>query len=100
MTAASVPTADITVDGTGLRSIGLLRRLRKQIHNAEPGAVVHVIATTRPPRSTCPPGATWPATPTPGTEQSVYALQLTAGALRTRSDAPWHPDDPGHGHSK
>ncbi|MDX3855620.1 hypothetical protein PV679_34235 [Streptomyces sp. AK02-01A] len=64
MTAASVPRADITVDGTGPLWISLLLRLRKQIRNAEPGAGVHVIAKTRPPRSTCPPGAAWPATPT------------------------------------
>ena len=40
-----MPRADITVDGTGLLCISLLLRLRKQIHNAEPGTVVHVIAT-------------------------------------------------------
>lgn len=49
---------DITVDGTGLLCVTLLLRLRKEITGAQPGTVVHVIATGPPHRSTCPPGAT------------------------------------------
>jgi hypothetical protein len=59
MTAASVPRADITVDGTGLLCISLLLRLRKQIHNAEAGGRrPRHRHRAEPPRSTCPPGAT------------------------------------------
>ncbi|MDX3569392.1 hypothetical protein [Streptomyces sp. ID05-47C] len=56
MTDPSTTDADITVDGTGLLCVTLLLKLRARIDGAEPGSVVHVIAT-RPPRSTCPPGA-------------------------------------------
>lgn len=34
-----------TVDGTGLLCVTLLLRLRKEIEGAEPGTLVHVIAT-------------------------------------------------------
>lgn len=44
MTAAPIPAADITVDGTGLLCVTLLLRLRDRIQDAQPGAVVHVIA--------------------------------------------------------
>jgi tRNA 2-thiouridine synthesizing protein A len=42
---SSLDAADITVDGTSLRCVTLLLRLRKQIDDAKPGTVVHVIAT-------------------------------------------------------
>ncbi|WP_405639040.1 hypothetical protein [Streptomyces sp. NBC_00019] len=45
MTTASVPAADITVDGTGLLCVTLLLRLRDRIQHAPPGAIVHIIAT-------------------------------------------------------
>ncbi|MEV0981162.1 sulfurtransferase TusA family protein [Streptomyces sp. NPDC049915] len=42
---AGIPTPDITVDGAGLLCVTLLLRLRKEIDSAEPGTIVHVIAT-------------------------------------------------------
>lgn len=39
------PAPGNTVDGTGLLCVTLLLRLRKEIDGAEPGTVVHVIAT-------------------------------------------------------
>ncbi|MGW3387877.1 sulfurtransferase TusA family protein [Streptomyces cinereoruber] len=36
---------DITVDGTGLLCVTLLLRLRKEINDAKPGTIVHVVAT-------------------------------------------------------
>ncbi|WP_237552256.1 sulfurtransferase TusA family protein [Streptomyces sp. SID5789] len=41
------PSAEpvLTVDGTGLRCVTLLLRLRDQIADVPPGTVVHVIAT-------------------------------------------------------
>ncbi len=39
------PVPDITVDGTGLLCVTLLLRLRNEIDGAEPGTIVHVIAT-------------------------------------------------------
>ncbi|SCD32595.1 TusA-related sulfurtransferase [Streptomyces sp. BpilaLS-43] len=43
MSTAPVPA--ITVDGTGMLCVTLLLKLRKEIDGAEPGTVVHVIAT-------------------------------------------------------
>ncbi|MGW7005586.1 sulfurtransferase TusA family protein [Streptomyces sp. NPDC054933] len=45
MTGSGIPAADITVNGTGLLCVTLLLRLRTQINGADPGTVVHVIAT-------------------------------------------------------
>ncbi|MEU1227856.1 sulfurtransferase TusA family protein [Streptomyces sp. NPDC005828] len=89
----TVPAPDLTVDGTGLLCVTLLLRLRKEIDGVEPGAVVHVVATD-------------PAAPLDlpawchmtgheylgrvGADSPVFALRLTADALPTRSDAPWH----------
>ncbi|MFE0130633.1 hypothetical protein ACFWY6_03405 [Streptomyces sp. NPDC059037] len=39
------PGAGIVVDGTGLLCVTLLLRLRKEIGGAEPGTIVHVVAT-------------------------------------------------------
>jgi tRNA 2-thiouridine synthesizing protein A len=94
MTQASpLPEADLTIDGTGLLCVTLLLRLRKQIDDAPPGTVVHVVATDPAAPLDLPAwchmtGHTYLG-PVPG-EQSVYALRLTAGACPTRPDAPWH----------
>ncbi|EHR61371.1 sulfurtransferase TusA family protein [Saccharomonospora cyanea] len=97
-TIPDAPAPGITVDGTGLLCVTLLLRLRKEIDGADPGTIVHVIATD-------------PAGPldlpawchmtghhflgvVPDDERPVYALQLAAGALSTRADAPWHPSTP------
>ncbi|MFF1960658.1 sulfurtransferase TusA family protein [Streptomyces sp. NPDC058220] len=45
MTAAPIPVPDITVDGTGQLCITLLLRLVARVKDAQPGTVVHVIAT-------------------------------------------------------
>lgn len=42
---SETPVPDITVDGTGLLRVTLLPRLRKEIDDAAPGTVVHVVAT-------------------------------------------------------
>ncbi|MFH8370632.1 sulfurtransferase TusA family protein [Streptomyces sp. NPDC018031] len=89
------PAPGITVDGTGLLCVALLLRLRRAIDGAEPGTVVHVIATDPAAPLDLPAwchmtGHTYLG-PVAGTEQPVYACQLTAGALPTRPDAPWHP---------
>lgn len=85
--------ADITVDGTGLLRITLLLKLRTHIADAEPGSVVHVIATDPAALLDLPAwchmaGHTYLG---PVLDRGVYALRLTADALRTRPDAPWHP---------
>ncbi|MCX5443873.1 sulfurtransferase TusA family protein [Streptomyces sp. NBC_00063] len=102
----AIPAPHITVDGTGLLCVTLLLRLSKQIDSAAPGTVVHIIATDPAAPLDLPAwchvtGHTYLG-PVPGPEQPVYALQLTADALRTRPDAPWHRDDPerGRGRSK
>jgi len=88
--------ADITVDGTGLLCVALLLKLRARIADAEPGSVVHVIATDPAAPLDLPAwchmtGHTYLG-PVPDPDREVYGLRLTAGALTTRSDAPWHSD--------
>lgn len=96
------PEPDISVDGTGLLCVTLLLRLRGRIEGAAPGTVVHVIATDPAAPLDLPAwchmtGHTYLG-PVPGSgtgvDRSVYALRLTAGALPTRPDAPWHPATP------
>ncbi|MFC7884763.1 sulfurtransferase TusA family protein [Streptomyces sp. NPDC057376] len=97
-TIPDTPAPGITVDGTGLLCVTLLLRLRKEIDGAEPGTVVHVIATDPAAPLDLPAwchmtghhylGAVH------GDERPVYALQLAADALSTRADAPWHPTTP------
>ncbi|HCA86571.1 MAG TPA: redox protein, regulator of disulfide bond formation [Streptomyces sp.] len=98
------PAPDITVDGTGLLCVTLLLRLRKEIDGAEPGTLVHVIATDPAAPLDLPAwchmtghtylGPVPVPVPVPGAEQPVYALQLAADALPTRADAPWHRTTP------
>ncbi|MFF3391735.1 sulfurtransferase TusA family protein [Streptomyces sp. NPDC002669] len=92
------PAPDLTVDGTGLLCVTLLLRLRKQIDGAEPGTVVHVIATDPAAPLDLPAWCHMTGHdylgPVPGVEQPVYALRLAADALSTRADAPWHPAAP------
>jgi tRNA 2-thiouridine synthesizing protein A len=100
MTAAPVPAADITVDGTGLLCVTLLLKLRNRIADAEPGTVVHVIATDPAAPLDLPAwchmtGHTYLG-PIPDHDQPVFALRLTAGARPTRTDAPWHPATEDH----
>lgn len=92
-----VAAPDITVDGTGLLCVTLLLRLRKQIDGAAPGTVVHVVATDPAAPLDLPAWCHMTGHdylgPVPG-ERPVYALRLTAGAVATRPDAPWHPAGP------
>ncbi|WP_406426879.1 sulfurtransferase TusA family protein [Streptomyces sp. NBC_01589] len=94
MSAAPIPAADITVDGTGLLCVTLLLRLRKQIEAAEPGTVVYVIATDPAAPLDMPAWCHMVGHdylgPVPG-DQPVYALRLATDARPTRPDAPWHP---------
>ncbi|NNN32878.1 sulfurtransferase TusA family protein [Streptomyces sp. S3(2020)] len=96
MTNPSTTTADITVDGTGLLCVTLLLKLRARIDGAEPGSVVHVIATDPAAPLDLPAwcqmtGHTYLG-PVPEPDQDVYALRLTDTPLPTPSDAPWHAD--------
>ncbi|MET7641334.1 sulfurtransferase TusA family protein [Streptomyces sp. NPDC005438] len=90
------PSADLTVDGTGLLCVTLLLRLRARIAEAPPGTVVHVI-TTDP--------AAWLDLPawchmtghhylghTTLAGDPVHTLRLSADARPTRDGAPWHPE--------
>jgi tRNA 2-thiouridine synthesizing protein A len=100
MTTASVPAADITVDGTGLLCVTLLLRLRDRIQHAQPGAIVHIIATDPAAPLDLPAwchmtGHTYVG-PAPAHDQPVYALRLAADARPTHADAPWHPAAEGH----
>ncbi|MGW2180042.1 sulfurtransferase TusA family protein [Streptomyces sp. NPDC001732] len=95
-----IPAPDITVDGTGLLCVTLLLRLRKQIDEAEPGTVVHVVATDPAAPLDLPAWCHMTGhhylgpVPVPGVEQPVFALRLASDALPTRADAPWHPAAP------
>ncbi|MFD8006991.1 sulfurtransferase TusA family protein [Streptomyces mirabilis] len=97
MTARSAPGADIVVDGTGLLCVALLLRLRAAIDGAGPGTVVHVIATDPAAPLDLPAWCHMTGHDYLGQasddEHAVFALQLAAGARRTRSDAPWHSAD-------
>ncbi|CAM5276010.1 Sulfurtransferase TusA [Streptomyces sp. ADI98-12] len=88
-----------TVDGTGLLCVTLLLRLRKEIEGAEPGTLVHVIATDPAAPLDLPAWCHLTGHqylgPVGGDRRSVYALRLTARARSTRSDAPWHRAEPG-----
>ncbi|MFF4040603.1 sulfurtransferase TusA family protein [Streptomyces sp. NPDC001816] len=98
MTADVPPAPALTVDGTGLLCVTLLLRLRKAIDGADPGSVVHVIATDPAAPLDLPAwchltGHTYlgpVSAPRP-----TYALRLTAAARSTRPDAPWHRADRG-----
>ncbi|MFF2809132.1 sulfurtransferase TusA family protein [Streptomyces sp. NPDC058000] len=89
------PAPDITVDGTGLLCATLLFRLRKEIDGAEPGTVVHVIATDPAAPLDLPAWCHMTGHhylgPVPDGARSVHALRLSAQARPTRADAPWHP---------
>ncbi|WP_406178309.1 sulfurtransferase TusA family protein [Streptomyces sp. NBC_00996] len=90
---------DITVDGAGLLCVTLLLRLRKNIDGAEPGIVVHVIATD----SAAPLDlSAWCHMtghdylgPVADHKRYVYALRLAAQSTPTRPDAPWHRPESG-----
>ncbi|MGC0211991.1 MULTISPECIES: sulfurtransferase TusA family protein [Streptomyces] len=91
---------DITVDGTGLLCVTLLLRLRKEIEGAQPGTVVHVIATDPAAPLDLPAwchmtGHHYLGSVPDAADAPVYALRIAAGARTTRAGAPWHADDPG-----
>lgn len=96
-----IPSPGTTVDGTGLLCVTLLLRLRKEIAGAEPGTVVHVIATDPAAPLDLPAwchmtghhylgrvGDLCQVAPV-AEDRRTYALRLTAGARATRPDAPW-----------
>ncbi|MFF4962767.1 sulfurtransferase TusA family protein [Streptomyces sp. NPDC001222] len=91
----SVP--DITVDGTGLLCVTLLMRLGKEIDGAEPGSVVHVVATDPAAPLDLPAWCHLTGHhylgPAPGDDRPVYALRLSVNARPTKADAPWWPTD-------
>lgn len=95
MTNPTASAADIRVDGTGLLCVTLLLKPRTYVADAEPGSVVHVIATD--PAAPLDLSAWCHMTghtclgPVPDPDRDVYALRLTADALPTRPDAPWQP---------
>ncbi|MGA4879501.1 sulfurtransferase TusA family protein [Streptomyces lydicamycinicus] len=99
MSPGLVPAADITVDGTGLLCVALLLRLRAEIAEAEPGTVVHVIATDPAAPLDLPAwchmtGHHYLGPVDDDPDGTVYALRLSADARRTRPDAPWRTDRP------
>jgi tRNA 2-thiouridine synthesizing protein A len=87
-----IPTAGITVDGTGLLCVTLLLRLRK-IDGAPPGTVVHVIATDPAAPLDLPAWCHMTGHhylgPIPD-QPDVHSLRLTAQPAQTRPNAPWH----------
>ncbi|GLX49524.1 hypothetical protein Shyhy01_24740 [Streptomyces hygroscopicus subsp. hygroscopicus] len=91
------PAPDITVDGTGLLCVTLLLRLRGEIDGAEPGTVVHVIATDPAAPLDLPAWCHMTGHhylgPVPGQGPDRYALRLAAEPTPTRRDAPWHRDE-------
>ncbi|WP_330316346.1 sulfurtransferase TusA family protein [Streptomyces platensis] len=94
-----VPAAGLTVDGTGLLCVALLLRLRAAIAEAEPGTVVHVIATDPAAPLDLPAwchmtGHHYLGPVHDDRDGTVYALQLTADARPTRPGAPWRTDRP------
>lgn len=100
MTTAPLPAADITVDGTALLCVTLLLRLRDRIQHAQPGTIVHIIATDPAAPLDLPAwchmtGHTYLG-PVPAHDQPVYALRLAADARPTHADAPWHLAAEGH----
>ncbi|MFE2088751.1 sulfurtransferase TusA family protein [Streptomyces sp. NPDC059460] len=98
MSASPVPAADITVDGTGLLCVTLLLRLRSRIADAEPGTVVHVIATDPAAPLDLPAWCHMVGHdylgPLSGPDPATYALRLAPDARPTRPGAPWHPAEP------
>ena len=87
-----VPAPGITVDGTGLLCVTLLLRLRKEIAGAQPGTVVHVIATDPAAPLDLPAWCHMTGHhylgPVPDDERRVYALRIAAGARPTGASAP------------
>ncbi|MFC8996314.1 sulfurtransferase TusA family protein [Streptomyces rochei] len=99
-TGPDTPAPGITVDGTGLLCVTLLLRLRKEIDGAEPGTVVHVVATDPAAPLDLPAwchmtGHHYLGSVLTSADAPVYALRIAAGARTTRASAPWHADDPG-----
>jgi tRNA 2-thiouridine synthesizing protein A len=92
------PAPGITVDGTGLLCVTLLMLLRKEIDGAEPGTVVHVIATDPAAPVDLPAWCHMTGHhylgPVSRDKWPTYALRLAADALPTRADAPWRPSPP------
>ncbi|MFF8375581.1 sulfurtransferase TusA family protein [Streptomyces sp. NPDC015661] len=88
------PAPDITVDGTGLPCVRLLLRQRKEIDGAEPGMVVHVIATDPAAPLDLPAWCRMTGHhylgPVPGRAPDRYVLRLAARPTPTRPGAPWH----------
>jgi tRNA 2-thiouridine synthesizing protein A len=81
--------------GTGSASpVTLLLRLRKEIDGAEPGTVVHVVATDPAAPldlpAWCHMTGHYYLGPVPDHGGEVYALRLAAQPTPTRHDAPWH----------
>lgn len=80
--------------------VTLLLRLRKAIDGAKPGTIVHVIATDPAAPLDLPAWCHMTGhhylgpIPDP-VGRPVYAPQLTADAVPTQPDAPWHRDDRG-----
>jgi TusA-related sulfurtransferase len=97
MKPATPAPADITVDGTGLLCVTLLLRLHPAIDGAEPGALVHVIATDPVAPIDLPAWCHMTGHhylgPVPGGVRPTYALRLAADPRSTHPDKPWHPRD-------
>ncbi|MFD7947197.1 sulfurtransferase TusA family protein [Streptomyces sp. NPDC059744] len=93
MNGDSVPPADITVDGSGLLCVTLLLRMRAQITDAEPGTVVHVIATDPAAPLDLPAwchmtGHHYLGSVQEDGDRAVYALRLVDGVRPIRRPTP------------
>ncbi|MET8402934.1 sulfurtransferase TusA family protein [Streptomyces sp900116325] len=99
MSAQPAPPADIVVDHTGLLCVTLLLRRRAAIYGAGPGTVAHIIATDPAAPLDLPAWCHMTGhdylSRVPDSYHTAFALRRTAGARRTRSDAPWFPADMG-----
>ncbi|MFC7816939.1 MULTISPECIES: sulfurtransferase TusA family protein [unclassified Streptomyces] len=87
------PTPGITIDGTGLLRVTLLLRVREEIDGAQPGTVVHVVATDPAAPLDLPAwchmtGHHYLGRVPNAADEPVYALRIAAGARPTRATAP------------
>jgi tRNA 2-thiouridine synthesizing protein A len=85
---------DLLVDGTGLRCITLLLRLRGALTERPPGTLVHVMATDPAAPLDLPAwchliGHTYLG-PVPQPGPPTYALRTVAGARPVDPARPWH----------
>ena len=85
----------VVVDGIGMLCIRLLIKLRGVMADAAPGTVVHVLTTDPAAPIDLPSwchltGHEYLGKLEETPERAVHAVRVVEGAVRTRSDRPWH----------